>query len=50
MRESFCADRDNVRSTIEAKKARLEERIGNLERENVELLEWISPVECEKGG
>lgn len=39
------ADRDNVRSMAKAKKARLEERIGKLKKENVELLEWVSDVE-----
>lgn len=45
--KSIHADRDNVRSTTEAKETRLEERIGKLEKENTELQEWISDMEGE---
>lgn len=38
---------DNIRSTIEAKEARLDERIIELEKENSDLLERISAVEGE---
>lgn len=41
------ADRHNVQSMAEAREARLEERKGELEKENSELLEQISTVEGE---
>lgn len=37
MHRSLCVDMDNIQSMADAKEARLEERIGELEKENVEL-------------
>lgn len=48
MNRSLRTDRDNVRSTTDAKEARLGERIGELERDNAELHEQISIAEGEK--
>lgn len=40
------SERDNILSTAEAKEARLEERIGELDKENSELLERVSVAEA----
>lgn len=43
--KSLHADRDILQSTTDAKEARLEEKIDELEKENAELHEWASTVE-----
>lgn len=42
---SLRVDWDNVQSIAEVREVRLEERIGDLEKENFELLERISVIE-----
>lgn len=39
------AERDNIQSTTDAKEARLEERIDELEKDNAELYECASTAE-----
>lgn len=47
MNRSLCADWDNVQSTSNVKEARLEDRIGELEKENAER---VSVTEGENVG
>lgn len=43
--KTLRADRDNLQSTAEAREARLEERIGELEKYNFDLVDRIFIVE-----
>lgn len=45
--KALCFERDNSLSAAEAKEARLEERVGELGKENSELYDRVAVLEAE---